>query len=50
MLKDCAVEWSHPVPEPFTHAIEAQDAPGLKIVRFSGTAAHPGRDEAVINR
>jgi len=47
-LRDCTVRWGPNVPDTFTSAIEAVNAPGLKIERFTGTAAQPGRPARVI--
>ncbi len=46
-LKGCSVAWGAHPPEYFGHALEAEDAPGLNLSGFSGTAAHPGRDSDI---
>ena len=33
-----------------THAVEADNITGLSLTRFSGEAAHPERDEAIVIR
>jgi hypothetical protein len=43
-LTGCSVVWGSKVAESFTSALEAEQAPGLALRRFSGTAAHPDRD------
>jgi polygalacturonase len=46
-LRDCRVAWGGQAPDYFTHALEAEDVTGLTYPGFQGTAAHPGRDEAI---
>jgi len=48
-LRDCTVRWGPNAPETFTSAIEAVNAPGLTIERFTGTAAHAGHPARVID-
>lgn len=48
-IRGCEVAWG-PNAEEFAHAIEAIDVAGLVVEGFRGTAAHPGRDEAVVQR
>jgi polygalacturonase len=49
-LKDCRVTWGPNPPDSFTHALEAEHATGLAMSRFTGEAAHPDRDAAVVVR
>lgn len=46
-LKDCSVKWGNNVPEAFSYAVEAKDAPGLKIEGLKGEAAHSSLGKAV---
>ncbi|TFI57658.1 glycoside hydrolase [Sphingomonas parva] len=46
-LRDCAVRWSGALPESFTHALQAENAPGLTFSNFRGEAAHPERFAAI---
>jgi polygalacturonase len=48
VLKDCKVAWGENLPDYFTHALEAENVSRLALTRFSGEAAHPGRDEAIV--
>jgi len=43
-LTKCGISWEANPPDYFTHALEAENAAGLDLTGFSGTAAHPGRD------
>jgi hypothetical protein len=47
-LKDCKVEWGKNCPQTFTHALEAESTTNLALTRFTGEAAHPERDEAIV--
>jgi hypothetical protein len=47
-LKNCAVKWGGAVPDYFSSALETEDVAGLKLDKFQGEAAHPGRDDAII--
>jgi polygalacturonase len=47
-LTGCSIHWGKNVPEYYTHAIEAHDVSGLKIEKFTGEAAHPERDKAIV--
>jgi hypothetical protein len=47
-LKRCSVRWAPGAPDYFGPAIEAADAPGLNISDFTGTAAHPERDQPIV--
>lgn len=49
-LRDCRVAWGENRPEYFTHALEAQDVTQLSTPGFSGEAAHPARDQAIVVR
>lgn len=44
VLRDCAVRWGKEPPTYFSHAIHAEDAPGLVRERFTGEAAHAGQE------
>ncbi len=48
VVKDCKIAWGANRPDWFTHALEAEAASNLAITRFSGEAAHPERDEAIL--
>ncbi len=43
-MTNCSVAWGANPPEYFTHALEMEDASGVNLTRFTGTAAHAGRD------
>ena len=47
-LKNCRVAWGKNRPDYFTHALEAEAVSGLRLTRFTGQAAHPDRDEAIV--
>ena len=47
-LDRCSVKWGSNPPDYFTHAVEAENVTGLRISRFSGKAAHPGRDKDIV--
>ncbi len=49
-IAGCKIEWGKNIPATFTHAIESENATGLKVTRFSGVAAHPERDRAIVKR
>jgi polygalacturonase len=49
-LRDCRLEWGQNLPDTFTHGIESENTTGLEIAGFTGAAAHPGRDQAIVNR
>ncbi|HEX8414742.1 MAG TPA: glycosyl hydrolase family 28 protein [Sphingomicrobium sp.] len=40
VLTNCRIQWSDVVPEYFSHAIQALDAPGLSIKGFQGVGAN----------
>jgi hypothetical protein len=42
------VNWEEPIPDSFSHALEASDVTGLELKEFTGQAAHPDRDEAIM--
>jgi polygalacturonase len=46
-LRDCKVAWGANVPESFSYAVEAVDAPNLKIEGLAGTAARASLGKAV---
>ena len=46
-LRNCSVAWGPHAPASFTYAVEANDAPGLKIEGLKGEAAHPSIGKAV---
>ena len=46
-LRNCSVAWGKDVPESFTYALEAKDAPGLKLEGFKGKAAHASIAKAI---
>jgi len=47
-LRNCSVGWTAPVPDYFTNALEAESVTRLSLTGFSGEAAHPDRDAAVM--
>jgi hypothetical protein len=47
-LRKCRVSWGQNPPDYFAHALEGQDVTGLTHPNFSGTAAHPERDQAIV--
>jgi hypothetical protein len=47
-LKNCSLTWGKNSPDYFSNAIEAVDVTGLAYPGFSGEAAHPGRDKAIV--
>jgi hypothetical protein len=49
-LKRCGVSWGPNRPDTFTHALEAQDVSALQYPGFTGDAAHPDRDAAIVVR
>lgn len=44
ILRDCTVHWGKELPAYFSHAIHAEDVPGLVRERFTGKAAHSGME------
>ena len=46
-LRNCKVAWGAHPPDAFTYAVEAVDAPGLKIEGLTGTSAHASLGKAV---
>ena len=46
-LRDCKVLWGANPPEYYTYAVEAKDAPGLKIEGLIGGPAHASLGKAV---
>ncbi|MDP9171237.1 MAG: glycosyl hydrolase family 28 protein [Acidobacteriota bacterium] len=49
-IRDTHVVWGVNPPEYFTHAIEAESVSNLALTRFTGEAAHPDRDQAILIR
>ena len=47
-LKKCSVAWGKNCPGDFTYALQAKDVTKLKLTQFTGEAAHPTRDEAIV--
>ena len=47
-LTDCSVAWGKNCPPTFASALEAENVTGLTRTRFTGKAAHPERDEAIV--
>jgi hypothetical protein len=48
LLKKCGVAWTENRPDYFTNALEAQNVTKLRLTQFSGEAAHPDRDDAIL--
>jgi hypothetical protein len=48
LVKKCSVAWGKNRPDYFTNALEVQNVTKLKLTQFSGEAAHPERDEAIV--
>jgi hypothetical protein len=46
-LRSCLVTWGENVPDSFTYAVEAKDAPGLKLQGLQGGPAHSALGKAV---
>lgn len=46
-IKDCKVDWGKNRPDYFTHALQAENVTGLKLVNFKGEAAHPEKYKAI---
>ena len=46
-LRQCKVAWGKHRPDYFTHAVEANDTTGVKIIAFSGESAHPDQFKAI---
>ena len=49
-LDHCSISWGADPPRYFTHAIEAEDVTWLDHPHFTGTAAHPDRQAAMVIR
>ncbi len=49
-FRDTRVAWGGKRPDYFTHALEAEAVSELEITRFTGEAAHPERDQAILIR
>jgi hypothetical protein len=50
VLRDCRARWGDNRQDYFSHALEAENAVNLELTRFSGEAAHPEREQAVVVR
>ena len=50
VVRDTEVRWGANRPDYYTHALEAENVSGLGLTRFTGEAAHPERDEAILVR
>ncbi|MBC8038942.1 MAG: right-handed parallel beta-helix repeat-containing protein [Opitutaceae bacterium] len=48
-LRNCRVTWADHMPSAYSHALEAWNAPGLKLENFQGTAARPGIEAVSIH-
>lgn len=48
VLRNCEAAWGENTQDYFTHAIEAKNAPGLKIENFVGESAFPERLPAIV--
>lgn len=48
LLQDCKLNWGPNRPEYYGNAIEAVDAPGLKLERFSGEPARPELGKGIL--
>lgn len=46
-VRNSKIVWGKTRPDYFQHALEAENASGLKLENFTGEAAHPSRDEAI---
>ena len=46
-LKHCSIRWGSHRPDYFTHALEADNVTDLQLTDFTGSAAHPERNEAI---
>jgi len=49
-LKNTRLSWGANRPNYFTHALEAENVTGLDYASFTGEAAHPKRDQAIVVR
>jgi polygalacturonase len=50
VVKDCQIAWGSRLPDSFTHALEVENSTNVALTRFTGEAAHPGRDQAIVFR
>jgi hypothetical protein len=50
VLRNCKATWGKTHPDYFTHALEAENVTDLSLTAFTGEAAHPDRDEAIVIR
>ncbi len=49
-LKDSKIAWGEKRPDYFTYALETESVTNLGLARFTGDAAHPERDPAILIR
>lgn len=49
-LKDCKVIWGANPPDSFSYALEAEHSKNVELTQFTGDAAHPERDQAIVFR
>ena len=47
-LNNCSVRWGRNLPDYFTYTLETENVTGLRLTGFSGKAAHPERDSAML--
>jgi len=50
VLRNCKAAWGTNLQDSYGAALEAENVKGLSLTRFSGEAAHPERDEAIVLR
>lgn len=50
VIKDCQIAWGVNRPEFFTYALEAENSTNVSLTHFTGEAAHPSRDPAILFR
>jgi polygalacturonase len=48
-LRNCRVTWAPNMPDPYSHAIEAWNTPGLSLENFHGSAAGPEIEDITIH-
>lgn len=48
-IRDCEVRWKGEVEDYFGSAVDAREVAELELDNFRGDAAHPDRDDAVVN-
>ena len=49
-LTKCIVSWGKNLPDYYTHALETDNVTNIKVVNFTGKAAHPDKFKAVLNK